>query len=112
MFARQAPKSRVARHSDGRNFVLTAHLGLKVPEGGVETCWIECAGVRKSWEEGKCVVLDTSFEHETSNQSDEDRHVLIIDFWHPDLTQSERNALSFIYDLRYKYDQELIENRR
>jgi hypothetical protein len=31
LFARQAPGSSVNRHSDGRNFVLTAHLGLKVP---------------------------------------------------------------------------------
>ena len=32
-FARQAPGSGVQPHSDGRNFILTSHLGLKVPEG-------------------------------------------------------------------------------
>ena len=32
-FARQAPGSGVAPHSDGRNFILTSHLGLKIPDG-------------------------------------------------------------------------------
>lgn len=108
MFARQSPGSRVARHSDGRNFVLTLHLGLRVPAGGVATCWIECGGVRQAWAQGKAVVLDTSFAHETANLSDQERHVLIVDFWHPDLTAIEQAALKFVYDLRYKYDKELI----
>jgi len=32
-FAKQAPGSGVQPHSDGRNFILTSHLGLQVPEG-------------------------------------------------------------------------------
>lgn len=32
-FARQAPGSGVQPHSDGRNFILTSHLGLQVPKG-------------------------------------------------------------------------------
>jgi len=107
MFARQRPSSSVAPHSDGRNFVLTAHLGLM---GCSDKCWIEVAGKRKNWETGKVVVLDTSFVHETSNSGDMDRYVLIIDFWHPELTQAERDALKFIYDLRYEYDRNLINN--
>ena len=110
MFARQRPGSRVARHSDGRNFVLTLHLGLRVPPGGVETCWIECGGERRAWSEGKAVVLDTSFGHETANLSEDDRHVLIVDFWHPDLTLTEQEALKFIYDLRYEYDKDIINS--
>jgi len=109
LFARQAPGSTVAEHSDGRNFVLTAHLGLRVPPGGKETCWIECGGERKAWQEGKVIVLDTSFRHATANESDEDRHVLIVDFWHPDLTLAEQESLQLIYDLRYEYDRALIK---
>jgi len=105
MFARMTPGSTVAPHSDGRNFILTCHLGLDVPEQG---CWIEAAGQRKEWEEGKAIVLDTSFTHSTANQSDRDRYVLIIDFWHPGLTQVEREALQVVYDLRYEYDKGII----
>mmetsp|Transcript_12552 Transcript_12552/g.21229 ORF Transcript_12552/g.21229 Transcript_12552/m.21229 type:complete len:302 (-) Transcript_12552:140-1045(-) len=108
MFARQAPGSRVGKHSDGRNFVLTAHLGLQVPLPEAGECWMEVGGERQRWEEGKCVVIDTSFSHETCNLGPHSRHVLILDFWHPGLSEAEQKALKFVYDLRYKYDSELI----
>ena len=110
MFARQVPNTGVAPHSDARNFVLTAHLGLRVPsrESGAD-CWIRVATERRRWEEGKLLVIDTSFEHETANvnaknDADEPRDVLIIDFWHPELTLAERDALSELYALRNAYD--------
>jgi aspartyl/asparaginyl beta-hydroxylase (cupin superfamily) len=48
------------------------------------------------WEEGKCIVFDDTFEHEVWNRTDEERLVLLIDLWHPDLTQLERDALDTI----------------
>jgi aspartate beta-hydroxylase len=99
-FARQAPGSGVQAHSDGRNFILTSHLGLKVPA----ECWIQVGEERRTWEEGKLLTLDTSFSHSTGNPSDDERHVLILDFWHPELTQAERAALEFVYDLRNKFE--------
>ena len=99
-FARQASGSGVQPHSDGRNFILTSHLGIKVPDG----CWIQVGDDRRSWEAGKLTTLDTSFEHSTGNPTDSDRHVLIIDFWHPELSEAERKALTFIYDLRNKFE--------
>ena len=109
-FARQRPGTAVARHSDGRNFVLTAHLGLSVPSPtSGSDCWISVAGEKRRWREGEVLVLDTSFHHETANESREPRDVLIVDFWHPELTPAEIEALEFIYDLRYEYDREIIE---
>jgi aspartyl/asparaginyl beta-hydroxylase (cupin superfamily) len=99
-FARQAPGTGVQPHSDGRNFILTAHLGLMIPPG----CWIQVGKERRTWEVGKLTLLDTSFEHSTGNPTDSDRHVLILDFWHPDLTEAERAALEFVYDLRNKFE--------
>lgn len=101
IIARQVPGSGVAPHSDGRNFFLTAHFGLSIPED----CSITCGGQERKWEEDGCIVLDTSFKHSTRNDSDEDRFVLIVDFWHPDLTQPEREALEYIYDFRTKFEQ-------
>lgn len=100
MFAKQAPGSGVKPHSDGRNFILTCHLGLKVPD----RCWIAVGGERREWEAGKSMVFDTSFTHETFNGSEDDRYVLIIDFWHPELTADERAALEFVYDARNKFE--------
>lgn len=107
-FARQAPGSGVQAHSDGRNFILTSHLGLKVPK----ECWMEVGGERRSWEEGKLLTLDTSFLHSTGNPSQEERHVLIIDFWHPELTEAEKAGLEFVYDLRNKFESGLVPIRK
>lgn len=107
-FARQAPGSGVQPHSDGRNFILTSHLGLKIPEG----CWIEVGDERREWEEGKLTTLDTSFTHATGNPSKDDRHVLIIDFWHPELSEAERAALEFVYDLRNKFESGQVPVRK
>ena len=65
MFARQAPGTGVQPHSDARNFILTAHLGLQVPTDPPGACWMRVAAERKRWEEGRVVVIDTTFEHET-----------------------------------------------
>jgi aspartyl/asparaginyl beta-hydroxylase (cupin superfamily) len=107
-FARQAPGSGVGEHSDGRNFILTSHLGLKIPSD----CWIEVGGERKGWSEGKLTTLDTSFGHSTGNPTDEERHVLILDFWHPELTEAERASLEFVYDLRNKFESGKIPFRQ
>ena len=101
-FARQTPGSGVFPHSDGRNFILTSHLGIKIPEGpGVS---MKVGSETRQWSEGKVLTLDTSFIHSTKNDSPEDRYVLIIDFWHPELSEIERKCLEFVYDLRNKFE--------
>jgi len=107
-FARQSPGSGVQPHSDGRNFILTSHLGVKIPKD----CWMEVGGERRGWEEGKLTTIDTSFTHSTGNPTEEDRHVLIIDYWHPELTQAETAALEFVYDLRNKFESGLVPFRQ
>ena len=101
-------RSGVAPHTDGRNFILTSHLGLKVPTG----CWIKVGDEKRTWEEGKLTTLDTSFEHSTGNDSDFDRHALIIDFWHPELSEAEKTALTFVYDLRNKFERGEVPFRK
>jgi len=110
-FARQTPNTGVLPHSDGRNFILTSHLGLKVPKD--DTCYMTVANERTTWQEGKLLTLDTSFTHSTRNDHPtEDRHVLIIDFWHPQLTSLEIASLEFIYDLRNKFESGKIPYRK
>eukprot|EP00933_Yihiella_yeosuensis_P051815 TRINITY_DN49789_c0_g1_i1.p1 TRINITY_DN49789_c0_g1~~TRINITY_DN49789_c0_g1_i1.p1 ORF type:complete len:394 (+),score=82.07 TRINITY_DN49789_c0_g1_i1:49-1230(+) len=101
IIARQVPQSGVGLHSDGRNCFLTAHFGLSVPP----KCNITVGGETREWKEDDCIIVDTSFKHSTRNDSDEDRFVLIVDFWHPDLTEAEREALEYIYDFRNKWEQ-------
>lgn len=95
-FARQSPKSGIKLHTDDCNFVLTMHLGLSVPKG---KAWIEVAGERRYWEDGKSIVFNTSYYHQTMNESEEhDRLVLLIRFWHPQLSKDEREALGFLFE--------------
>ncbi|KAI0562756.1 Aspartyl/Asparaginyl beta-hydroxylase [Gracilaria domingensis] len=96
-FAKQAPKTGIKLHTDFCNFVLTMHLGLDTPEN---KSWIEVGGVRRYWQNGKALVFNTSFFHQTMNESEnQERHVLLIRFWHPELTSVERKALSLLFAL-------------
>jgi Aspartyl/Asparaginyl beta-hydroxylase len=42
-------------------------------------------------------VFDTSIVHQTENTSDRERYVLLVRFWHPDLTEIEREAFNIIF---------------
>ena len=95
-FAKQGPKSGIKPHSDKNNFIITCHLALDVPEG---ECWIQVGDQKHFWKNGKSVVFDTSIMHSTENTSDKVRYVLLIRFWHPELTGDERGAFKFIFDL-------------
>ena len=56
-FARQGPSSGIKPHTDKNNFIITAHLGLEVPEGD---CWIKVGNEKHFWKEGKICIFDTS----------------------------------------------------
>lgn len=94
-FAKMPAQTQIQPHSDNTNFVLTAHLGLKVPE---EKCWINVGDTRNDWKNGKVILMDTSYYHEAFNTADEDRYVLILRVWHPELTEVEINAITFLFD--------------
>lgn len=96
-FARQAPETGIKLHTDECNFILTMHLGLTVPQ---DKSWIEVGGQRRYWEDGKVLVFNTSFYHQTMNEStDQDRIVLLLRFWHPQLSAIERKALQYLFSL-------------
>jgi hypothetical protein len=84
------PQTRVAPHQGPTNLRVRCHLGLEVPE----SCGMRVGGVTGTWREGRCVVFDDSFWHEVWNDSDQRRIVLIIDLWHPDLSDDEVALLS------------------
>lgn len=96
-FARQLAGTGIKLHTDDCNFILTMHLALSAPEN---QSWIEVAGERRYWKNGKGLVFNTSYYHRTMNESkDQDREVLLIRFWHPQLAEVERRALSFLFQV-------------
>jgi hypothetical protein len=86
------PGTRVAPHRGPTNMRLRCHLGIEVPD----RCGLKVCGIEGTWEEGRCIVFDDSFEHEVWNLSDRRRVVLIVDLWHPDLTGDEVTLLKWV----------------
>ncbi len=84
------PGLHLPPHTSSDNLKIRAHLALSIPEN----CQIRVGGEARGWEEGKVMVLEDSLLHEAWNDSDRERLVLILDFWHPDLTPVEVDALS------------------
>lgn len=80
------PRARIPRHRDSGNLTLTCQLGIQIPAEG---CGIRVGRERRQWTPGKTIVFDTTYEHEVWNDSDEARIVLLFDFLHPDLTETE-----------------------
>lgn len=94
-FAKMPAGTEILPHTDGCNFLLTGHLGLKIPKTG---CSLNVGDSTCKWKDGEMLLFDSSFMHEAFNTSDEDRYVLLIRVWHPELTPVEVQALNFLFD--------------
>jgi hypothetical protein len=91
-FSALAPGTHLRPHCGPHNARLRCHLGLITPDG----CSIRVGDESRTWHEGKCLLFDDSFVHEVWNPSPSVRIVLIVDVWHPELTEMEIIALKYI----------------
>lgn len=89
-FSIMQPNTHVYPHCGPTNCRLRAHLGLKVSHGAR----IRVVNETKEWIEGKFIIFDDSFEHEVWHNGDDYRLVLIIDLWHPDLSEMQKRWLT------------------
>jgi aspartyl/asparaginyl beta-hydroxylase (cupin superfamily) len=89
--SRMRGATHISPHRGPTNLRIRCHLALRVPEGD---CAIRVGSEARRWEEGKCLVFDDFFEHEAWNHTDEDRIVLVVDMWHPDLSTIEIDLLT------------------
>lgn len=92
-FSVMQPGTHVWPHTGPTNCRLRMHLGLVIPKTG---CKIRCTNDTRAWEEGKVLIFDDSFEHEVWQDADSYRLIFIVDVWHPELTQYQRQTLSSI----------------
>ncbi|MER6553794.1 MULTISPECIES: aspartyl/asparaginyl beta-hydroxylase domain-containing protein [Streptomyces] len=91
-FSTLLPGSRIAPHSDLWNFSINLHFAVDIPAD----CDITVAGETRTWEEGRCLLFDYSFEHHAENRGDRPRTCLLVDLWHPETTVPERRALTVL----------------
>ena len=94
LFSKLTPGAHIPPHRGMLNCRLIAHLPLIVPDG----CWLRVGNETRSWQEGKLLIFDDSFEHEAKNDSGETRIVLLFDIWRPELSDQEMAGISDIFD--------------
>ncbi|HZX72105.1 MAG TPA: aspartyl/asparaginyl beta-hydroxylase domain-containing protein [Rhodanobacter sp.] len=90
LFSVLSPGTHILLHTGVTNTRLVTHLPLIVPPD----CAIRVGGQEHAWQEGRCVTFDDTWEHEAWNRSGQVRVVLIVDSWHPDLSEVERAAVT------------------
>uniref|UniRef100_T1JK47 Aspartyl/asparaginy/proline hydroxylase domain-containing protein n=1 Tax=Strigamia maritima TaxID=126957 RepID=T1JK47_STRMM len=89
-FSLLMPGTKVWPHTGPTNCRLRTHLGLVVPDGA----GIRVANETRTWKEGKVMIFDDSFEHEVWHEGTSFRLILIVDFWHPELTEAQKQTLT------------------
>jgi hypothetical protein len=94
LFSRLEPGAHIPPHSGMLNCRLICHLPIIVPSG----CWLRVGNETREWEEGKLLIFDDSIEHEAKNPSGELRIILLFDIWRPELADSERQAISAMFE--------------
>jgi aspartyl/asparaginyl beta-hydroxylase (cupin superfamily) len=90
MFSLLAPRTHIPPHVGVSNSRLVCHLPLIVPG----RCWFRVGAETREWNLGEAFVFDDTIEHEAMNDSQALRIVFIFDVWHPDLTETEREAVA------------------
>jgi aspartate beta-hydroxylase len=89
LFSLLEPGTVLRPHCGSTNARLTAHFGLKIPPN----CSITAGTERRTWEEGKVIIFDDSYEHHVEHSGDTVRIILLINFWHPDVHPSKWRPL-------------------
>jgi len=80
------PGTHLNPHCGHTNTRIRYHLGIETSGSGK----IRVGTESRTWQNGKCFVFDDSFIHEVYHNSSDRRVVLIVDCWHPDLTEAEK----------------------
>ena len=81
-FSILSPRKHIPEHRGPWAGVLRLHLGLLVPEPRHQ-CRIRIADQVYSWQEGRAVIFDDTYNHEVWNDTDGYRVVLFVDFERP-----------------------------
>jgi aspartyl/asparaginyl beta-hydroxylase (cupin superfamily) len=111
-FAILPPNGSTSRHTDINNFVLTGHLAIDIPCSGENKCWLEVGDTKEQSTNGEMLLFDSTIYHKAVNDSDLPRVVLLIDVWHPELPEVERQALQFNLDVFVKAEYDLVSRNK
>jgi aspartyl/asparaginyl beta-hydroxylase (cupin superfamily) len=70
-------------------------------------CGLRVGSTSRTWQRGRCLLFDDAFDHEAWNYGSRDRTVLIVDVWHPDLSEDEVILLEALHGQVVRQAQQL-----
>jgi len=91
--------THIAPHFGMLNTRLICHIPLVIPND----CALRVGGETRPWKDGEALIFDDSFEHEAWNRSNERRVILLFEIWRPEISETERSALTTIFEAINEY---------
>ena len=88
------PGTHIQPHHGMLNTRLICHIPLVVNAD----CALRVGPETRSWEPGKALIFDDSFEHEAWNRGQETRVILLFEIWRPEICPEERAALTRLFE--------------
>ena len=97
-FSAVTPGTHITPHNGPTGKKLRVHL----PILGTKGARMRVGDETRDLEEGKCIIFDDSFNHEAWYDGDQTRINLIVDFWHPNLSDHEVKFFQMILKSKLK----------
>jgi len=94
-FSRLKPGTHIKAHTGSTNLRIRLHLGLVIPDEPDYQATIRVGTEHQAWAQDDVLVFDDAFEHEVIYEGKTERAVFIVDIWHPDLSDREKELLSW-----------------
>lgn len=91
--------THIAPHFGLLNTRLICHIPLILPAD----CALRVGSETRPWKNGEALIFDDSFEHEAWNRSNERRVILLFEIWRPEISETERSALTAIFEAINEY---------
>jgi len=104
-FSALTPGSHIVKHTGPSNRMLRVWL----PLCGLDGFRLRVGDTIVKPTAGEAFAWDHSFEHEAWHEGPETRVVLIVDIWHPDLTDPEVQFLRTLQNCRLRAGRALVE---
>lgn len=104
-FSAVTPGTHITPHNGPTGKKMRIHLPLV----GVEGARMRVGDETVDLEQDKCIIFDDSFNHEAWHDGQQTRINLIVDIWHPELTDAEVKFFTVLLKSRLKADKILSE---
>ena len=96
-FSLLSPGASISGHYGSTNVRLRCHITLF--QGS--NCILSVGNEKVVYDENQVILFDDSFEHSVSHEKggNSNRVILMLDLWHPEVTELEKDAIRYVYDV-------------